>query len=209
MLRSTLNKILEDLSISKRFTNNKLLLLVNYLKNTSGLHVDFQEIIDTTGKVTLEKVTIKNHNNENILDLRYSKDKIVYSTLFIDNCISFNSESFSKFKDRIRLINDELFRTVRNNNGLVAMLNRIDDRGNIYNIRTDISPVSDSLDDVLEDIVNTYSQWLFTDIILAFGEKELENLSFLDRFPKDTFKIRIMDSLDVRRDMVKALDIFS
>lgn len=208
MLRTVLNKILNDLSVTKSLSTNKIKFLVNYLETNKGLKAEFEEFTKEKVGDDFEKITIKDSSNKTILDLRYRKGVLVYSTFYYNNCIDVTSETFQSFRDEIRDINDNLFSLVKNNGNTTIVLNRIDDKGNLYKQVTNLVTTSDSLNSCLEEIIDDYAQWLFTDISLAFGVEELRSNNYLKRFNKTDFEMNVQDAQGNSKDTLKPLKMF-
>lgn len=208
MLRTILNKILNDLSVTKSLSTNKIKFLVNYLETNKGLKAEFEEFTKEKVGDDFEKITIKDSSNKTILDLRYRKGVLVYSTFYYNNCIDVTSETFQSFRDEIRDINDNLFSLVKNNGNTTIVLNRIDDKGNLYKQVTNLFATSDTLNSCLEEIIDDYAQWLFTDISLAFGVEELRSNNYLKRFNKTDFEMNVQDAQCNNKDTLKSLKMF-
>lgn len=208
MLRTILNKILNDLSVTKSLSTNKIKFLVNYLETNKGLKAEFEEFTKEKVGDDFEKITIKDSSNKTILDLRYRKGVLVYSTFYYNNCIDVTSETFQSFRDEIRDINDNLFSLVKNNGNSTIILNRIDDKGNLYKQVTNLFATSDTLNSCLEEIIDDYAQWLFTDISLAFGVEELRSNNYLKRFNKTDFEMNVQDAQCNNKDTLKSLKMF-
>lgn len=208
MLRTILNKILNDLSVTKSLSTNKIKFLVNYLETNKGLKVEFEEFTKEKVGDDFEKITIKDSSNKTILDLRYRKGVLVYSTFYYNNCIDVTSETFQSFRDEIRDINDNLFSLVKNNGNTTIVLNRIDDKGNLYKQVTNLFATSDTLNSCLEEIIDDYAQWLFTDISLAFGVEDLRSNNYLKRFNKTDFEMNVQDAQGNSKDTLKSLKMF-
>lgn len=208
MLRTILNKILNDLSVTKSLSTNKIKFLVNYLETNKGIKVEFEEFTKEKVGDDFEKITIKDSSNKTILDLRYRKGVLVYSTFYYNNCIDVTSETFQSFRDEIRDINDNLFSLVKNNGNTTIVLNRIDDKGNLYKQVTNLVTTSDTLNSCLEEIIDDYAQWLFTDISLAFGVEELRSNNYLKRFNKTDFEMNVQDAQGNSKDTLKSLKMF-
>lgn len=208
MLRTVLNKILNDLSVTKSLSTNKIKFLVNYLETNKGLKAEFEEFTKEKVGDDFEKITIKDSSNKTILDLRYRKGVLVYSTFYYNNCIDVTSETFQSFRDEIRDINDNLFSLVKNNGNTTIVLNRIDDKGNLYKQVTNLFATSDTLNSCLEEIIDDYAQWLFTDISLAFGVEDLRSNNYLKRFNKTDFKMNVQDAQGNSKDTLKSLKMF-
>lgn len=208
MLRTILNKILNDLSVTKSLSTNKIKFLVNYLETNKGIKVEFEEFTKEKVGDDFEKITIKDSSNKTILDLRYRKGVLVYSTFYYNNCIDVTSETFQSFRDEIRDINDNLFSLVKNNGNTTIVLNRIDDKGNLYKQVTNLFATSDTLNSCLEEIIDDYAQWLFTDISLAFGVEDLRSNNYLKRFNKTDFEMNVQDAQGNSKDTLKSLKMF-
>lgn len=208
MLRTILNKILNDLSVTKSLSTNKIKFLVNYLETNKGLKAEFEEFTKEKVGDDFEKITIKDSSNKTILDLRYRKGVLVYSTFYYNNCIDITSETFQSFRDEIRDINDNLFSLVKNNGNTTIILNRIDDKGNLYKQVTNLFATSDTLNSCLEEIIDDYAQWLFTDISLAFGVEDLRSNNYLKRFNKTDFEMNVQDAQGNSKDTLKSLKMF-
>ena len=208
MLRTILNKILNDLSVTKSLSTNKIKFLVNYLETNKGLKAEFEEFTKEKVGDDFEKITIKDSSNKTILDLRYRKGVLVYSTFYYNNCIDVTSETFQSFRDEIRDINDNLFSLVKNNGNTTIVLNRIDDKGNLYKQVTNLFATSDTLNSCLEEIIDDYAQWLFTDISLAFGVEELRSNNYLKRFNNTDFEMNVQDAQGNSKDTLKSLKMF-
>ena len=208
MLRTILDKILNDLSVTKSLSTNKIKFLVNYLETNKGLKAEFEEFTKEKVGNDFEKITIKDSSNKTILDLRYRKGVLVYSTFYYNNCIDVTSETFQSFRDEIRDINDNLFSLVKNNGNTTIVLNRIDDKGNLYKQVTNLVITSDTLNSCLEEIIDDYAQWLFTDISLAFGVEDLRSNNYLKRFNKTDFEMNVQDTQGNSKDTLKSLKMF-
>ena len=208
MLRTILNKILNDLSVTKSLSTNKIKFLVNYLETNKGLKAEFEEFTKEKVGDDFEKITIKDSSNKTILDLRYRKGVLVYSTFYYNNCIDVTSETFQSFRDEIRDINDNLFSLVKKNGNTTIVLNRIDDKGNLYKQVTNLFATSDTLNSCLEEIIDDYAQWLFTDISLAFGVEELRSNNYLKRFNNTDFEMNVQDAQGNSKDTLKSLKMF-
>lgn len=208
MLRTVLNNILKDLTVSKSLPANKLNFLVDYLENSKGLKVEFEEFTKEKVGDDFEKVTIKDSSNKTILDLRYRRGELIYITFYSNNCIDLTSVTFQSFRDKIRDINDSLFTSVKNNGNTTILLNRVDDKGNLYQQVANLVTTSTTLNSSLEDIIDDYAQWLFNDISLAFGTEELRSTNYLKRFNKTDFEMTVQDAKDNSNDTLKSLRMF-
>lgn len=208
MLRTVLTNILKDLTVTKSLSTNKINFLVNYLKTNKGLKAEFEEFTKEKVGDDFEKITIKDSSNKTILDLRYRKGVLVYSTFYYNNCIDFTSEAFQNFRDEVRDINDNLFSTVKNNSDFAVVFNRVDDKGNLYKQVTRLVTTSDTLNSCLEEIIDDYAQWLYNDISLAFGMDALVDKKYLRNFNKTDFEIHIQNTQSNNKDALNTLNIF-